>query len=34
MNYRMLIISLLSKIHDEALLRRVWKILDRAYNRQ
>ena len=33
MNYKNAIISLLNKINDEALLRRVWKILDRAYNK-
>ena len=32
MNYEEMIISLLAKIHDEKILRRVWLILDRAYN--
>ena len=32
MNYKELIISLLDKIADEKILRRVWLILDRAYN--
>ena len=32
MNYREMIVSLLDKIHDEKILRRVWLILDRAYN--
>lgn len=32
MNYREMIISLIDKIHDEKILRRVWLILDRAYN--
>lgn len=32
MNYRELIISLLDRITDEKILRRVWLILDRAYN--
>ena len=33
MDYKKAIISLLDKVNDEALLRRVWKILDRAYNK-
>lgn len=32
MNYREMIVSLIDKIHDERILRRVWLILDRAYN--
>lgn len=32
MNYKELIISLLDKIKDEKILRRVFLILDRAYN--
>mgnify|MGYP003292343610 CR=1 FL=1 len=32
MNYREMIVSLIDKIHDEKILRRVWLILDRAYN--
>lgn len=32
MNYAAMIISLLDKINDEKILRRVWLILDRAYN--
>lgn len=32
MNYREMIVSLINKIHDEKILRRVWLILDRAYN--
>ncbi len=32
--YKELIISLLDKIADERVLRRVWLILDRAYNSQ
>ena len=32
MTYREMIVSLLDKIHDEKILRRVWLILDRAYN--
>ena len=32
MNYSMMIVSLLDKIQDEKILRRVWLILDRAYN--
>ena len=33
MDYKTAIISLLDKINDRALLRRIWKILDRAYNK-
>lgn len=32
MNYKEMIISLLDRIADEKILRRVWMILDRAYN--
>lgn len=32
MNYREMIVSLLEKVNDEKILRRVWMILDRAYN--
>lgn len=32
MNYREMIVSLLDRINDEKILRRVWLILDRAYN--
>lgn len=32
MNYREMIVLLIDKIHDERILRRVWLILDRAYN--
>lgn len=32
MNYEAMIISLVGKINDEKILRRVWLILDRAYN--
>lgn len=34
MNYKELIISLLDKVHDEKLLRRIWRLLECAYNRQ
>lgn len=32
MDYKEGIISLLDKVKSEAILRRVWLILDRAYN--
>ena len=33
MDYRSEIMFLLDKIKDEKILRRVWKILDRAYDK-
>ena len=33
MDYRAAIIRLLSKVKDEELIRRVWRLLDSAYNK-
>lgn len=32
MNYKEMIVSIIDRIHDEKILKRVWMILDRAYS--